>query len=178
MYKTTLTVVNRFLFPVFVLFFFKILGLLVSLSIEGVKISILDLLTKFGNISIYISESDIKSINTLSDFIMYFGVFVITSFLLVYYLKFKNLFIYKIDSNLILYRSVPLLFLIKTTFVAYRKLSVWLILLAIANLLIILNYILGINDVWVVVLVSVITCVFHFLIIFDFSVELKNLRTR
>jgi hypothetical protein len=174
MLKNSIEFLQRFLVPILILPFAKLLGLTIAINIEGLRYTPLDLLGRIEVLPTYVSYEQIKSINSMSDFIMYFIVFIFSSGFLIYYIRFTKLIWLQVDKFYIKFRSFPLLALAYLTFNTYSRLTGWIICLLITNLLLLINFLSGYSDVWVVILASIVTIILNFLLLVDLNTELKD----
>lgn len=174
MSQTSIFLKNTLIFPLLIMLLGKISGLFFAINTSNINFSVQRFLTEFSSLNLYFSIEEIQTINTFSDIFMYFFLFLATSLVTLGLLNKKRSKKEKVSIKTLAHPSF--INLLKDTTALYSTLINWVVILVLATVWIVFNYIRG-NSSASAVLISVIcTSGFSLLITLDVFLETRAIR--
>jgi len=173
MFKGSIKKLNLYFIPLITLIISKLLGVFLGLSIFEIRFTPEQFLARFDEIHFLLSSNEIKSLNSVSDMVMFFILFFVCSLLLLKKLSSHEHNFFILNKQTI---KFGLINTIKISFSVYGYLSGWLFALLVACFLILVNFVSGLTEVWVVVVALFTMITLNFSIFVDIRGELANSR--
>ncbi len=174
MSKSLVTLLDNALFPAGIMILSKFLGVVLTIRVLNIPWTLKEYTNSLFSVGAALRAEDIATVTSYSDLVMYMSLAIFFSFSIIQAIYLHNS---HVKPTLVLKLSNRnLLNLIKDSYEIYHSSVIWLIFTWIANVLIIVNTVIGRTYPWIAIACTISSVVLTTLILQDVHREIDNIK--